>query len=134
MDTTQPPHCPHCDAPVDPGPAPPGQTIACPGCGRPVVVPGPAEQITGRQVYNVVTDVGAGPNLRLSDNLLQLAAIGIGAVLGAGIGLVVGSFLSEPVLGAVAGAAIGFLLGFFGSGFFLMIYRALCHANAHPEN
>ena len=47
------------------------------------------------------------------------------SIPGAGIGFLV---VSERVTGAVFGGFIGLLVGLFGSGIFLMIYRAVNHA------
>ena len=122
-----------------------GKEAICPQCGRPLPAPVPAaaepvlaetvKEFSGGDVYHIVTDLGAGPNLRRSDNILQLKAVGIGLVGGAIVGTLAGLLLgSEAERGAaVAGGAIGggiggVLLGLFGSGIYLMIYRLVRHA------
>lgn len=84
----------------------------------------PAQGLSGRQTYNVVTDTVTGANVRLKDNLLQAAAIAVCLVLGVIVGALV---VEERVPGALVGGFIGLLVGLFGSGVFLMIYRALSH-------
>ena len=76
----------------------------------------PSEPMSGRQAYNLVADTVTGPNVRLRDNLYQALAIFIGLVLG-----------------AVVGAFVGLLAGLFGSGLFLMIYRAVQHARGRHD-
>jgi hypothetical protein len=85
---------------------------------------------TDREVYNLVTDTVAGPNVRLKDNLYQGLAILVCMVLGAGIGSLT---VAEKLLGAVVGAGIGLLVGLFGSGLFLMIYRFAKHAKGRHD-
>ncbi len=86
--------------------------------------------MSGRQAYNLVADTVTGPNVRLRDNLYQALAIFIGLVLGAVIG---GLAAADAVLGAVVGAFVGLLAGLFGSGLFLMIYRAVQHARGRHD-
>lgn len=86
--------------------------------------------LTERQAYNLVSDTVTGANVRLKDNLYQGLAILVCLALGAGIG----SFLvhSDRLMGALLGGFAGVLVGLFGSGLFLMIYRAIKHAwNQH---
>jgi hypothetical protein len=90
----------------------------------------PKPTLTGRQAYNLVTDTVAGPNLRWKDNLYQGLAILIGLLLGAGIGFLV---VSDRLLGALVGGFIGLLVGLFGSGTFLMVYRAVKHARGKHD-
>ncbi len=85
----------------------------------------PTQPLTGKQAYNLVTDTVGGPNVRLKDNLFQGLTILVCLFLGAGIGCLV---VSDRVTGAVFGGFIGLLVGLFGSGIFLMIYRAVNHA------
>ena len=82
-----------------------------------------------REIYNVVTDTVAGPNIRLRDNLFQAAAIFICAVLGALIAWIVWRGPGE----AIAGAFVGLIVGLFGSGIFLMIYRAVRHISGKHD-
>jgi hypothetical protein len=90
---------------------------------------GPAG-LTGRQTYNVVSDTVTGANVRLSDNLLQAAIIAVCLVLGAGIGALVAEV---RVAGALIGGFLGLLVGLFGSGIFLMIYRAVMHMRGRHD-
>jgi hypothetical protein len=90
----------------------------------------PREDMTARQAYNVVSDTVSGVNVRMRDNLLQAAIIFFCLVLGVGIG-----FLSvrDRATGAVLGGFIGLLVGLFGSGIFLMIFRAIQHARGRHD-
>lgn len=89
----------------------------------------PQQPITGRQVYNLVTDTVGGPNVRLKDNLYQGVSILVCLLLGVGIGFLV---LTDRLMGSLLGGFLGLLVGLFGSGIFLMIYRAIKHAqNKH---
>ena len=85
----------------------------------------PKSPMTERQTFNLVADTVAGPNLRMKDNLYQGLAILVCLVLGIIIGLLVGS---EIILGGLIGGFVGLLAGLFGSGIFLMIFRAVRHA------
>src|SRR5687768_3516091 len=88
--------------------------------------PPAAAHLTGQEAYNLVTDTVVGPNVRLSDNLLQAVAIGICTLIGAGIGAIaVGHLLA----GAMIGGFCGMVIGLFASGIFLMIYRAVMHVS-----
>ena len=100
----------------------------------------PQEITAGKQIYNVVTDTVGGINVRKSDNAFQakvicgclLLTIPIGAMLGA-----VYSGPSDRVASAVMGGLglgfIGTIVGLFGSGIYLMIYRALRHASGKHD-
>jgi hypothetical protein len=92
--------------------------------------PSPKQPITGRQAYNLVTDTVGGPNVRLKDNLYQGLAILVCLLLGAGIGFLV---MTDGLMGTLLGGFIGLLVGLFGSGTFLMIYRAIQHARNKHE-
>ncbi|HZL88698.1 MAG TPA: hypothetical protein VFB96_10025 [Pirellulaceae bacterium] len=82
------------------------------------------QPLRSRDVYNIVTDVGVGPNVRMRDNLLQGLVIVIAAI----IGILVGAFfIQDRLAGCVLGGFVGLLVGLFGSGIFLMIYRAARH-------
>ncbi len=76
-----------------------------------------------------VFDTVVGPNLRLADNLIQLAAI----VVGTGIGVLAGyvycrSQGNDLALGAVAGGFAGLLLSLFLSGFIIGAVRTVLAA------
>ncbi len=90
----------------------------------------PKPPISGKQAYNAFTDTVAGPNVRLKDNLYQGIAIVVCLFLGVGIGY---AFSKDHVTGVIAGGFIGLLVGLFGSGIFLMIYRAVKHAKGHHD-
>lgn len=86
--------------------------------------------LTGRQAYNLVTDTVTGPNVRLKDNLYQGLAILVCLLLGAGVGYLVAA---NGLIGALVGGLAGMLVGLFGSGLFLMIYRAAKHARGQHD-
>ena len=90
----------------------------------------PKKPMTDRETYHVVTDTVGGPNVRLKDNLYQGLAILVCLVLGAVIGAIVAS---DHIPGALVGGFIGILVGLFGSGIFLMIYRAVRHARGKHD-
>ena len=87
-------------------------------------------QVTGRQIYNIVTDTAGGPSIRWKDNLYQAIAILICLTLGISIGLLV---TSSRGVGAVTGGFIGLLVGLFGSGIFIMVFRAIGHARGKHD-
>ena len=89
-----------------------------------------ANGMTGRQTYNVVSDTVVGANVRLKDNVIQAVVIFVCLALGATIGAVV---VEERVAGAVVGGFIGLLVGLFGSGVFLMVYRAVMHIRGRHD-
>jgi hypothetical protein len=91
----------------------------------------PPKQLTGKQTYNLVSDTAVGVNIRWRDNLFQAAAIFICLVLGAGIGYFVTP--RDCLTGALAGAFCRLLVGLFGSGIFLMIFRAVMHARGKHD-
>ncbi len=86
--------------------------------------------MTGRQAYNVVSDTVAGPNMRLKDNLVQALVIAVCLLLGAAIGAVL---VEDRLAGALVGAFLGLLVGLLGSGFFLMIFRAVMHIRGRHD-
>jgi hypothetical protein len=90
----------------------------------------PDNKMTTRQAYNVVSDTVTGVNIRPRDNLYQGLAILICLVLGAGIGCLV---VADRLRGAVGGGLVGVLVGLFGSGLYLMIYRAIKHARGEHD-
>jgi hypothetical protein len=99
--------------------------IKCPQCGHTMtIVPPSGNAPSGREVYNIVSDIGTGVNVRWRDNLFQLATIGVSLFLGILIGVLV---VQDRILGAVVGGFLGVLVGLFGSGIFLMIYRFVRH-------
>ncbi len=83
-----------------------------------------------RKAYNVVSDTVVGANLRWKDNLYQAIFIFVSLLLGAVIGYGV---MTDRGLGAVLGGFIGLLVGLFGSGIFLMVFRAIRHARGRHE-
>lgn len=88
------------------------------------------QPLTGNDTYHLVSDVVVGPNVRLKDNLYQGLAIFICLVLGVVVGLLTAT---DRILGAVLGGFIGLLAGLFGSGIFLMIFRAIRHARGRHD-
>jgi len=129
----QPLTCPNCDKQIGLLREMIGKTVVCPHCGDSfVVATAIAEhgQMSGREVYNVVSDVGTGVNVRLIDNLIQLLVIVVCTFLGAGVGFFV---ITDHLAGALVGGFIGLLVGLFGSGLFLMIYRAIRHVTGHHK-
>ena len=79
--------------------------------------------------YRFVADVVTGVNFRLKDNVLQaifvLAATVVGAFLGAILAALNPGWNLPWFGGAMFGAFLGMIVGTFASGVFLMIYRAL---------
>jgi predicted lipid-binding transport protein (Tim44 family) len=63
-------------------------------------------------------------NLRMKDNLIQLACLGGGLVLGAGIGALVG-MPRNTAFGAVVGAFGGLVLSLLLSGFVIGLIRLI---------
>jgi hypothetical protein len=90
----------------------------------------PEQPLTGRQTYNLVTDTVTGPNVRLKDNLYQGLAIVVCLILGVLIGLVA---TEDRVFGASVGGFAGLLAGLFGSGIFLMVFRAIRHKQGRHD-
>ena len=95
----------------------------------PPPAPAPASPTTepdGLEVYNRVAEtVGLVPNLRLKDNLLQLGAVVVGVLLGAGAGAAFarsrGGVGSELLIGAGVGGLLGFIVFGVLSGVVLMV-------------
>lgn len=94
----------------------------------------PSNSTTGREAYNIVSDTVVGMNVRKSDNLFQLKVILVCVLTGVPLGAIAGALLSDSndrLVGAVGGGlGLGFagvVLGLFGSGIYLMIYRAVRH-------
>lgn len=120
--------CPKCRGEIVLPEGNPPASIDCPHCKTTLFAKG--DVISGRDVYNIVSDLGTGVNLRMKDNLYQLAAIGIGLVLGIAIGFF---SMNDHATGAVLGGFIGLLAGLFGSGIFLMVYRFIRHTRGHHQ-
>lgn len=82
-------------------------------------------------VYNVVTDLVTGVNVRHQDNKFQAIFIVCSLLLAALVGAILASVQPSWNLpwygGALIGGFLGLVLGFFASGIFLMIYRAMRH-------
>lgn len=94
----------------------------------------PSNSETGQDAYNIVSDTVVGINLRKADNWFQLKVLLVSLAIGVPLGAVIGASLVDPaerVGSALAGALVlGFLsvvLSVFGSGIYLMIYRAVRH-------
>jgi hypothetical protein len=125
--------CRHCGRDFSIRPEMLGQRIACPHCGQTTILAAPAANepdVSGRDVYNMVTDIGTGVNIRWSDNLLQLAAAAVGLLVGALIGALV---VRDRLPGAIGGAGLGAIAGVFGTGIFLMIYRFVRHVSGRHD-
>ena len=86
--------------------------------------------MTGQKTYNIVSDTVTGANVRLKDNVIQGIVILVCLVLGAAIGAIV---VSERIPGALVGGFIGLLVGLFGSGLFLMVFRAIMHMRGRHD-
>ena len=85
-----------------------------------------------RAAYNVVSDTVTGLNVRKSDNVLQaifiLGAVLLLAAVAALLAVLNPTWRLPWYAGAMIGGFAGLVLGFFASGIFLMIYRAVRHA------
>jgi hypothetical protein len=68
-------------------------------------------------------DTVTGPNLRVRDNLIQLACVAGGAVLGAGVGWLFGRNANDPTIYAIGGALLGLVLALVVSGVVIGIVR-----------
>jgi hypothetical protein len=101
-----------------------------PGSDEPVDAELVAPTATGRETYNVITDTVTGVNTRVSDNVFQAVAILVCLALGAGIGA---AAFEERIPAALVGGFLGLLAGLFGSGIFLMIYRAIRHLRGRHD-
>lgn len=94
----------------------------------------PSNAATAREAYNIVSDMVVGVNVRKPDNLFQLKVILVCVLIGVAIGATAGALLSDSndrLVGALGGGlglgSAGLILGLFGSGIYLMIYRAARH-------
>ena len=81
-------------------------------------------RVTDRQTYNMVSDTVVGANFRMKDNVFQAIAIFVCLCVGAITGAIA---VEERMMGALVGGFVGVLVGLFGSGIFLMVYRAIMH-------
>jgi len=130
--------CPHCNLPIPIDGDASREQANCPQCGGPLkseasaasepIVAQVVPELSDRDAYNIVTDLAVGPNLRRSDNIFQLKTIVICLLGGAGIGALVGG-----CGGAFLGAFAGILVGLFGSGIYLMVYRAVRHVRGRHD-
>lgn len=97
----------------------------------------PEEPLTGRRAYDLVADTVAGLNIRGSDNAFQALSVALSslmlALMAAIIFRVNPSFQVPWYGGAIMGAFAGLILGTFGSGIFLMAYRAVRHMSGHHD-
>jgi hypothetical protein len=89
---------------------------------------------TDQQKYNMVSDTVIGANLRISDNLFQLAVIVACIAILAPLGAFVAAQSASPesrngamVGGALMGTLAALILGVLSSGVILMVYRGLQH-------
>ena len=90
------------------------------------------DEISSNQAaYNTVTDLVTGANVRWRDNLLQGVSILVCGVIGVAVGAIVAS--PDLVPGAIVGGFAGVVAGLFGSGIFLMVYRAVRHVRGKHD-
>ncbi|MCA9056940.1 MAG: hypothetical protein KDA85_00515 [Planctomycetaceae bacterium] len=93
--------------------------------------------MSGKDTYNVVSDTVTGVNLRWSDNKFQALCILVSVLLLAFVGAAAAALNSGWQLpwygGAGIGASAGLVIGTFGSGIFLMIYRAVRHIRGQHD-
>ncbi|MEX0791896.1 MAG: hypothetical protein WD045_02080 [Pirellulaceae bacterium] len=83
---------------------------------------------TSQETYNMVSDVAIGMNLRWRDNIFQLKFIVVTTLLFTLVG-----GLIFRVEGTLTGFVVGLLAGLFGSGIYLMIYRAMQHSRGKHD-
>ena len=85
----------------------------------------------GQASYNIVSDTVFGLNTRKGDNKFQAKCIFVSVLLLATVGAVLAALIRDWDLpwygGALIGAFAGLITGVFGSGIYLMVYRALQH-------
>ena len=86
----------------------------------------PKKGLSSKETYNVVSDTVVGVNVRKKDNIIQGLIILVTVIIGLVIGQVYGGFL---LLGGLGGLIVGFL----GSGFYLMVFRAVKHASGNHD-
>jgi hypothetical protein len=92
--------------------------------------PLPGDQGDDQKIFDAPTqkvfDTLTGPNLRLRDNLIQLAAIVVGTGIGAGAGAIIAKTSgNELPVGLILGGFAGLLLSLFLSGFVIGLVRAV---------
>ncbi len=116
--------------PSPPNPFADDPSVVDPGLAK----PSPQETATGRDAYNIVSDIVVGMNVRKSDNWFQVKVMLVCVLLGAPVGAVLGAVVAEAGhrgMGVLAGGLglgfVGVVLGLFGSGIYLMIYRFVRH-------
>ena len=95
---------------------------------------------SGRDAYNIVSDTFVGVNVRKSDNLFQLKVILVCVLILGPLGAIAAAVFSPPegrLIGSVGGglgmACVAVVLGLFGSGIYLMIYRAIRHVKGKHD-
>ena len=86
---------------------------------------------TEHAAYNIVSDTVFGLNTRKGDNKFQAKCIFGSVLVLATCGAVLAALIRDWDLpwygGALIGAFAGLIAGVFGSGIFLMVYRAVRH-------
>jgi hypothetical protein len=80
----------------------------------------PSASITGKDVYDTVTDTVTGIDLHASDNLVQLVCV----IVGAGIGALSGG-LGWGGIGSMIGAVVGVVASLLLSGLAIGLYRLI---------
>lgn len=85
---------------------------------QPQPPPGPVDS-TSQRVFDTVT----GPNLRLRDNLIQLACVAIGTAAGAGIGMTFTKAGDPAAPLMMVGALVGMVASLLLSGLVIGIVR-----------
>jgi len=92
--------------------------------------PGKRKRMSNREVYNTVTDIAGGPNVRWKDNLIQLACIVVATFLGVAVGPL---FAPNVPVGLIVGGFVGLVVGLVGSGAAIGIYRTWRHAKGKHD-
>ncbi len=92
----------------------------------------PSEDLSaGHAAYNIVSDTVFGLNTRKGDNKFQAKCIFVSVLVLATAGAVLAALNRDSGLpwyvGALIGAFAGLIIGVFGSGIYLMVYRAVRH-------
>ncbi|MEM6330932.1 MAG: hypothetical protein AAF790_11870 [Planctomycetota bacterium] len=99
---------------------------------------GDAARVSSTQAaYNVVADTAVGVNYRVWDNVMQASIIFVSAVALSMVGSIYAALFSGADtpwwIGALVGGFVGVVVGLFGSGVFLMVYRAVRHARGQHD-